>query len=99
MDFRERNARLFDSIGFFDEALKEVESARVKFPSNDRLLGALMEEVGELAKALIEHGSGVERVAEEAVQVAAMACRLATEGDPDYSRDKANQTGPEGGDR
>lgn len=40
---------------------------------------ALTEEVGEVAKALLDESP--DRVYEEAVQVAVMAMRLATEGD------------------
>lgn len=45
---------------------------------------ALTEEVGELAKALLDESD--QRVYEEAVQVAVMALRVATEGDPSLGR-------------
>lgn len=64
---------------FFLEAEREFFRARAKFPPAGNLV-ALIEEVGELAKALQEESP--ERVAEEAVQVAAMAARLALEMDP-----------------
>ncbi len=63
----------------------EVSSARQKFPSPNCNMIALMEEVGELANALLEVKRGnrdPKEIWEEAVQVAAMACRVATEGDP-----------------
>ena len=41
--------------GFLMEVEFEVERARKKFPSNEHLLAALMEEVGELAKAHLEN--------------------------------------------
>jgi NTP pyrophosphatase (non-canonical NTP hydrolase) len=65
---------------FFREALEELQRARAKFPRSDCSLAALTEEVGELAKAMLDEP--VERIWKEALQVAAMACRVATEGDP-----------------
>ena len=41
---------------------------------------ALVEEVGEVARALLDESRAC--VFAEAVQVAAMACRVAVEGDP-----------------
>ena len=66
--------RMLDEIGY------EVGRARRKFPSPEASMCALTEEVGELAKALLDESH--ERVIEEAIQVAAMAVRVATEGDP-----------------
>lgn len=63
----------------------ELARAREKFPSSRCSLAALTEEVGELAQAVLKHAVGKwprERVLEEAVQVAAMAMRVAIEGDP-----------------
>lgn len=57
----------------------ELRRAREKFPQNDCMMTALTEEVGELAKALMDESS--DRVIKEAVQVAVMAVRVATEGD------------------
>lgn len=59
----------------------EIDRAVTKFPSNKHLLAALMEEVGELAKALLE---GDEEYYLEAIQVACVAIRIATEGDPSF---------------
>ena len=61
----------------------EVERARSKFPDNSHLLGALMEEVGELARVLLQ-GEGTERMYDEAVRVACVALRIAEEGDGDF---------------
>ena len=65
------------------EALYDVQNeifrARKKFPTNDLLMVALTEEVGELAKALVDEPK--DRVYEEAIQVACVAIRIATEGD------------------
>lgn len=65
----------------------ELRFARQKFPGNKLMLAALVEEVGELSKALIDHSRGKDtasHVFEEAVQVAAMAIRLAQEGDSEF---------------
>lgn len=77
---------------------KEVARATEKFPKADRLLGALMEEVGELAQALLkidESGEDPQNVYNEAVQVAATVYRLATKGEPDYNYEgtKCNYAG------
>jgi NTP pyrophosphatase (non-canonical NTP hydrolase) len=73
----------------------EVLRARTKFPTNDRLMTALSEEVGELANALLELRFAAklhvpiapevlenmcDHVQAEAIQVAAVACRLLEEG-------------------
>lgn len=65
----------------------EVRFARTKFPDNKHMLAALTEEVGELAQALIDHSRGKQSGADvyaEAIQVAAMAIRLAEEGDGEF---------------
>lgn len=61
----------------------EVMRARRKFPSNRHMLAALIEEVGETAKALMEK-EGRDRIRAEALQVACVAMRLYEEGDSDY---------------
>lgn len=61
------------------EILLELERARTKFPGPDATLAALVEEVGEVAKALMDESR--ERVRKEAVQVAVMAIRLILDGD------------------
>jgi len=65
---------------------RELAEARQKFPDNAHLMNALTEEVGELAQALLhinfEPGkNGHEDVYKEAIQVAVMAIRVASEGD------------------
>ena len=62
------------------EVAREVERARAKFPRPDGLLAALTEEVGEVARALLDKTWS--EVYAECVQVAAMAQRLAEERDP-----------------
>jgi NTP pyrophosphatase (non-canonical NTP hydrolase) len=58
----------------------EITNARNKFPQNRYLTVALMEEVGELAKAEL-HGEPVARIRNEAIQVIAVAVRIIQEGD------------------
>lgn len=67
--------------------LEEIRRARGMFPGATMNFAALIEEVGELAAALIERGRGKatdEDVFKEAVQVAAMAIRVLEEGDPQF---------------
>lgn len=55
----------------------EMERARSLFPSNEDLSLALMEEVGEVAKAMIEGGD----YGTECLHVACVALRLYEEGE------------------
>lgn len=76
-----------DDRGFFLEAVyDEFDRAEKKFPSTHCALAALMEEVGELAQAMLHfhlEGKGSEmQIKKEAVQVAVMAMRIALDGDP-----------------
>jgi uncharacterized protein YaiE (UPF0345 family) len=57
----------------------ELIAARAKFPSNALLMEALIEEVGEVARAVLERD--FDHAKQEALQVACVAIRLATEGD------------------
>lgn len=71
---------------FLELVLAEIESARAKFPHPNPTLAALTEEVGELAQAMLHIregnlGASWSYVMKEAVQVAVMAMRCATEGD------------------
>ncbi len=62
----------------------ELTFARHKFPGTRYQLPALMEEVGDLAQAMIAHSLGNQKGAQvyaEAIQVACMAIRIAEEGD------------------
>lgn len=61
----------------------EVMRARFKFPANAHLLAALMEEVGELAQAMLE-GRPRDEIEKEAIQVACVAVRIVEEGDSDF---------------
>jgi hypothetical protein len=63
---------------------RELICARSSFPGRDRLLAAFVEEVGEVANALLENGSGTDEVRAEAVQACCVAIRIAEEGCPEY---------------
>ena len=69
-----------DAIVFLAEVYRELRRAHVKFPEPDGTIAALAEEVGELAKAYLQES--LTNVYKEAVQVATVALRVATEGDP-----------------
>jgi hypothetical protein len=62
----------------------EVVLARTKFPGNRFLLAALTEEVGELAKAMLQRRDPDE-VQREAIQVACVAIRILEEGDASFA--------------
>jgi hypothetical protein len=63
------------------DALKaEMVRARIKFPDNRHLLAALVEEVGELAKAILQD-QGDDQIEREGLQVACVALRIVEEGD------------------
>lgn len=61
----------------------EVVRARIKFPGSRFLLAALMEEVGELARAILQK-KDTDAIEREAIQVAAVAVRIIEEGDPAF---------------
>ncbi|HQU83891.1 MAG TPA: hypothetical protein PKY59_12225 [Pyrinomonadaceae bacterium] len=66
----------------------ELRFARTKFPGSNLNFPALVEEVGELSKALLENEQGKvssEQVFAEAIQVAVMAIRVAEEGSAEFS--------------
>ena len=60
-----------------------MREARAKHRGNKHLMVALTEEVGELARALLD-GESPERVADEALDVACVALRILEEGDADF---------------
>ena len=66
-----------------DQVIRDIRNellrARTKFPGDNVTTLALMEEVGELAKATIEEPAA--NVRKEAVQVAVMAIRVVLDGD------------------
>lgn len=61
---------------------EEIVAARKKFPENRDLFLALGEEFGELAQALLERRP-TRMTFHEAIQVAAVALRIAQEGVPE----------------
>lgn len=63
---------------------EEMDRARAKVPGNRFMLAALTEEVGELARALLQSRSR-EEVQAEAIQVACVALRIVEEGDATFS--------------
>jgi hypothetical protein len=86
-------ATMSQIVDFLAEVRAEFERAIALHPSPNPTLAALTEEVGEVAKALLERRQlslvtgqiqpgGWAGVRVEAVQVAAMAARIALEGDP-----------------
>lgn len=69
---------------FLSDVALEAQRARDRFPNSRNLLAALTEEVGELAQALLDRDRGEAcdaDVFKEAIQVAAVALRIALEGD------------------
>lgn len=64
---------------FMQAVLREVERARTIFPGANATNCALVEEIGEVSKALMYEPW--DALTKEAVQAAAMRCRLVTEGD------------------
>ena len=72
---------------FFSDVRDELAEARRKFPGNKHKLAATTEELGELAQAMIDHSRGKKTAGQvyyEAVQLATMATRIATEGDAEF---------------
>lgn len=70
--------------GSLTELQAEVLAGREKFPRNRLMLAGLTEEVGELAKALLQR-QGRDRIQREALQVAAVAMRIFEEGDATFA--------------
>lgn len=76
------------------EINREVRRARAHFPANTHLLAALVEEVGELAQAMLQDANW----REEAIHVACVAVRIYEEGDADFvdaQEDSAEELSPE----
>ena len=81
---------------FLKAVLKEVKRARKLFPQPNAINAAMVEEVGEVSKALMYEPWSA--VIKEAIQVAAMALRLSIEGDPCFY-DWRSRVVHEGGER
>jgi NTP pyrophosphatase (non-canonical NTP hydrolase) len=87
---------MLDSV-LMNDIQNEVKRARELFPANSEMLEALMEEVGEVAKAIMEHkrkkkGVTDREVYNEIVQLGAMVIRLGTEGDKDHPYKNPNKS-------
>ena len=67
-----------DSV-FLAAVLDEISRARTKHPHFEITLAAMGEEFGEVCKAMLDERA--ERVWDECVQLAAMALKLAVDGD------------------
>lgn len=81
------------SMDSLSDLADEVIRARKKFPDHVFLFTALVEEVGELARAFIQK-QGVDRVRAEALQVACVAMRIYEELDPVYDAVPDEQAKP-----
>lgn len=68
------------AVVFVADVLAELEDAHERYPAPDGVIAALASEVGELAVAYLR--APLKTVYTEAVQVAVVALRVATEGDP-----------------
>lgn len=73
------------------DVVDEVRAARDAFPENAHMLAALVEEVGELAQAMLQ-GKPWAEVRGEAKQVACVAIRIMEEGDADFPGLMASRT-------
>lgn len=80
-------ALTMDAIG------AEVFVARTKFPGNRFLLAALTEEVGELARALLQR-KPKDEIDRECLQIAAVAIRILEEGDASFADITAGEAKP-----
>jgi hypothetical protein len=67
----------------------ELDAARSEYPDGEHALAALLEEAGKLARGLIKHDRAqevtIQEVLRRAVTTAAMAIRIATEGDSNFA--------------
>lgn len=79
---------------FLDAVLEELSRARAKFPGDNLNTIAMMEEAGEVAKAVLEESP--ERVRRECIQLAVMAARITLDGDSstDTYRRRYHELGP-----
>ena len=68
---------------------EELQNARTKFPGSNATFAAMVEEVGELATAIMEEPR--DRVRAEAIQVAVMAIRVVLDGDYTYAGWRASK--------
>ncbi len=90
------------SVRTANEIDAELGRARKAFPTTAHMTVALVEEVGEVARALLQ-GKPAGELRRECIQVAVMAIRVMEEGDADFGREaggklpaKAGQGGKRG---
>lgn len=79
---------------FTAEIIQELTRARKLFPSSYNSVIGLMEEVGELAQAILKVEAGKMDeicIRKEAIQVCVMAMRVALEGDASVKSEGANR--------
>ena len=69
---------------FVDIQRRELMLSRTKFPGNEHLVVELLKEIGEVARAILEHGPGSNELLDKCAQTAALAQRIAIEGDKDF---------------
>ena len=66
----------------------ELTAERADSPDTTHLLATLSKSMGELSQSMVEHdraqGTSAQEVLRDAVQVATMAIRIATEGDENF---------------
>ena len=69
---------------------RRIAYSRSEHPETRNKVAGLAEEVGEVSRALRDHGSGSQEVRDECLDVIAVAWRIAVEGDDGFpARDRA----------
>lgn len=84
MGYTNKNGTKSVNVLTLEDLAVEILFARSKFPGNRFLLAALMEEVGELAQAMLQGKSEAE-INAEAIQVACVALRIFEEQDATFA--------------
>ena len=82
--YTNKNGTKSVNVSTLEDLAVEILRARAKFPGNRFLLAALMEEVGELAQAMLQGKSDAE-IKTEAIQVACVALRIFEEKDATFA--------------
>lgn len=90
-DAREVDERTHQDYLFLRDMVGELASSRTEHPLPDACLAALSEELGEVAKAMLDEAPG--RVRAECLQLASTALRLAVEGDPTMASTRKRRRG------
>lgn len=74
---------------FITDLTRELKRARVKHPTPHAMLAAIGEETGEVCQAIMDKPWS--EVRKECLHLAAVALRLATEGDPTHNTFRASK--------